>query len=199
MSPARFVRSPERYEPLRQLLNEALSFSGLNLDENGQFAPIQAARNLDEAEERAGRLRKELERRAVHPDVLVFCRAELLDQDYFHAVLEATKSVADKIRKAAAVNLDGCPLVDRVFGSERLSPPLLVINDLATDSDRNEHKGFANLLRGVFQTFRNPTAHDPRIQREVTEQDAVDLLSLVSFLHRRLDEAHRPHGQAKTG
>jgi len=49
--------------------------------------------------------------------------------------------------------------------------------------------GFMNLLRGMFQTFRNPTAHEPRTFWHVSEQDALDLLSMVSFLHRRLDEA----------
>ena len=37
----------------------------------------------------------------MHPDVLAFCRAELLQQNYFHAVLEASKSVADKLRSLA--------------------------------------------------------------------------------------------------
>jgi hypothetical protein len=53
---------------------------------------------IDEAKVRANRLRSELERRHVHSDVLAFCRAELLQENYFHAVLEATKSVSEKIR-----------------------------------------------------------------------------------------------------
>jgi hypothetical protein len=49
-----------------------------------------------EAQARADDLRAELARRQAHPDVLRICRAELLQQNYFHAVLEACKSVADK-------------------------------------------------------------------------------------------------------
>jgi Protein of unknown function (Hypoth_ymh) len=45
----------------------------------------------------------ELARHDVHPDVLRFCRAELMQQNYFHAVLEAAKSVADKLRTLASV------------------------------------------------------------------------------------------------
>ena len=40
--------------------------------------------------------------------------------------------------------------------------------------------------------FRNPTAHAPRVQWEMTREDAEDLLSLVSLIHRRLDAAHMP-------
>jgi hypothetical protein len=45
-----------------------------------------AARTLTEAEQRADRLQNEL-RRQVHADVLKFCRAELLQENSFHAVL----------------------------------------------------------------------------------------------------------------
>jgi len=44
--------------------------------------------------------------------VLHFCRAELLQQNYFHAVLEASKSVADKLRALVGVTGDGSLLVD---------------------------------------------------------------------------------------
>ncbi len=41
----------------------------------------------------------------------------------------------------------------------------------------------------LFQAFRNPTGHAPKITWVMSEQDALDLLSLVSYLHRRLDAA----------
>lgn len=63
------------------------------------------------------------------------------------------------------------------------------INAYATKSETSEHTGFANLLRGIFGTFRNPTAHAPRIAWVVSEADALDLFSTLSYLHRRLDRA----------
>ncbi|WP_373563413.1 TIGR02391 family protein [Pigmentiphaga litoralis] len=66
-----------------------------------------------------------LQGRNVHPDVLRFCRAELLADNYFHAVQEAVKSVADKMRTRTGLTDDGAALVDRVLGGE---PPLLSIN-----------------------------------------------------------------------
>ncbi|MCW8106921.1 TIGR02391 family protein, partial [Alteromonas ponticola] len=50
-------------------------------------------------------------------------------------------------------------------------------------------KGFANFLKGVFGTFRNTTAHAPRVTWVIEEQDALDILSTVSLIHRRLDGA----------
>ena len=44
-------------------------------------------------------------------------------------------------------------------------------------------------MKGVFGVFRNVTAHAPKIIWPIGEQDALDLLSLVSYVHRRLDAA----------
>jgi hypothetical protein len=41
-------------------------------------------------------------------------------------------------------------------------------------------------LSGVF---RNTIAHEPKVSWPISEQDALDLLSLVSYMHRRLDKA----------
>lgn len=40
--------------------------------------------------------------------------------------------------------------------------------------------------------FRNPTAHEARIRWDTSLEDAVDLLSQVSLIHRRLDTAVTP-------
>lgn len=184
MRPARYARQPERYEPLRANANRALAFVGMLVESDGTLKTSNAARTLPEAERRARELRNDLAVRNVHPDVLRFCRAELVVDNYFHAVLEAVKSVADKIRDQTGSNEDGSALVDRAFGG---TSPLLAINALATESQRSEQKGFANLLRGTFGMFRNPTAHEARIHWQMTKEDAEDLLSLVSLIHRRLD------------
>jgi uncharacterized protein (TIGR02391 family) len=186
MNPVRFVGQASRFEEFRNRLNEVISFVGLQLGDDGTIHVATLARTLSEAAQRAGRLRKLLEQRQVHSDVLAFCREELLKDNYFHAVFEATKSVADKIRNKSGLLSDGAELVDDVFA---LKNPVLAINTLRSETEQSEHKGFANLLKGVFGTFRNVTAHAPKIHWTIEEQDALDLLTMVSFLHRRLDRA----------
>ena len=134
-------------------------------------------------------MRANLATRGVHPDVLRFCREELLADNYFHAVMEAVKSVADKLRSQTGLTDDGAALVDRALGG---SPPMVAINPLKTESEKSEQKGFANLMRGAFGMFRNTTAHEARINWPMTKDDAEDLFSLVSLIHRRLDTAHMP-------
>jgi uncharacterized protein (TIGR02391 family) len=44
-----------------------------------------------------------------------------------------------------------------------------------------------NLVKGLFGMFRNTTAHTPKIKWQIEEQDALDILSMTSLIHRRLD------------
>jgi uncharacterized protein (TIGR02391 family) len=187
MDPSRFTGSRESFEAQRNAVNLNLAFAGLQLGSDGRVARLpERARTLDEAQERADVLGAELRRRGVHPDVLSFCRTELLQENYFHAVLEAAKSVADKIRERTGLQGDGADLVDRAF-TLRDNTPALAFNRLETDWERSEHKGLALLIKGLFGTFRNPTAHAPRVKWATERDEALDMLTLASM--RRLDAA----------
>lgn len=188
LDPARFTSMPQRYEELLDRTNQVLAFSGLQIGNDGRLKAVSAAATLDEAQQRASALRAALAARRVHPDVLVFCRAELLKRNYFHAVLEATKSVAEKVRTRTGLSADGADLIDAAFGG---STPKLALSSLQTESEKSEQRGFVNLLKGLFGMFRNVTAHAPKITWPIAEQDALDLLTFVSYAHRRIDAAAR--------
>lgn len=183
--PARFVGRSTEFEENRQELNMILAFSGLEYGQDGNFRQREAARTLDEAERRVRTIRAKFQGRRIHPEVLKYCRTELLQDNYFHAVFESSKGLAQRIRDLSGVSADGAALVDRVFSIER---PLLAINTLRTDTEKTEHKGFAALLKGCFGAVRNPLAHEPKILWD-GEDDAADYLSLISLLHRKLDNA----------
>lgn len=189
MKPELYARCPERFEPMRTNLNRALAFASLSVDASGTLSSGDKATTLGEAERRAQDLRADLVKRGVHPDVLQFCKAELIADNYFHAVQEATKSVAAKLRLRTGLTDDGSTLVDRVLGGDM---PMLAISPLASESQKSEQRGFVHLLKGAFGMFRNPTAHEARILWNMDKADAEDLLSLVSLVHRRLDKAIMP-------
>lgn len=188
MNPVQHVGKTEYYDQFRADVNRVLAFAGYTVSNTGAIEAVSAARTLPEAEQRAGRLRAELQRRKVHADVLRFCRAEFLAENYFHAVFEATKSVAEKIRQKGSVSGDGASIVDATFGLAS-GTPVLALNTLQTKTEEDEQKGFSNLVKGMFGMFRNVTGHVPKIHWIITEQDALDLLTLVSLIHRRLDAA----------
>lgn len=190
MNPVRHHDARDWFEDTRFKLNHVLAFAGYDLQENGKLRQVEKAETHSQAIARASTLRENLLIRKVHPDVLRYCREELLVDNYFHAVFEATKSVAEKIRTLSGLTTDGADLVDEAFAFKSAIPHL-ALSSLRTESEQSEQKGFMNLLKGLFGTFRNITAHAPKITWKIEEQDALDILSLVSLVHRRLDSATR--------
>lgn len=189
LSPLRYVNRQDEHEAMREAVNRLLAFRGYYIQPDGRFQKIVAASTIDEACARANRLRAELERREVHADVLAYCRPELIQKNYFHAVLEATKSLSEKIRQKSGLTGDAGDLATRAFSLGKSGTPLIAFNLLRTETERSEQTGLMNLCVGMFGTFRNTTAHGAKLNWEVTERDALDLLTLVSLLHRRLDDA----------
>lgn len=191
LSPVRYADNHELFEKNRTEINTRLAFIGLELLEDGKYRRVTQARTIPEAQKRADILKRKLNDRKVHADVLLFCKAEFLQDNYFHTVFEATKSVAEKIREKAGLAEDGSILVDKAFGLGEKKTPKLAFNTLTTESEESEHKGFANLLKGLFGMFRNTTGHAPKIKWPIDEETALDCLALASLLHKTLDKSFR--------
>lgn len=187
MKPANFIRNQDRYQVLRSNLNAALAFCGLEVKETGELVACEKASTLTEAELRANKLKINLQERNIHPDVIKFCKAELLQNNYFHAVFEAVKSVFDKLRKRTGFIDDGHKLADKCLGGDN---PKIKINALKTESEKVEQRGFHELIKGVYSMFRSPLSHEAKINWEVTQRDAEDLFTMLSMIHRRIDASN---------
>lgn len=188
MEPVRYVGDPGRLDQLRDGLNQVLALYGYRVTPEGQFARGARASTLDEAAQLAGALSAQLRRRGCHPTVMTYCREELLRKSLFHAVGEAAKSIPDRLRLHTGSGLDGADLYGELFGAKHGNPQV-TINDFHSDSEKSEHRGFVDLLKGIHGHYRNPRAHKTRLGSSEGEQDLLDAFSLFSYVHRRLDAA----------
>ena len=188
LQPTKSINNRDHYDLMLRGVNIVLAFHGLEFRDDGKFYVIKPVSTLSEAEMRSKNFKNSVLERNLHKDLLRFCRAELLQENYFHAVLEATKSVASKVRSLTGLDSDGARLIDDAFGGTN---PILKINAFKTDTEKTEQRGFTNLAKGLFGTFRNPTAHAPKIEWDLEEQDAIDLFTLASYLLRRIDNSHK--------
>lgn len=179
----------------RNDVNTVMSLDGLKVRDDGQVARVSKANTLDEARQRSNQLRAFLQQRGAHHEVLKYCRPELLknDNDYYEAVYESAKGLAERVRQLTHSDLDGRPLFQSAFS---VKDPQIQINNCSTRTERNEQTGVQLMAEGVFAAVRNPAAHDPRLKWHVTEQDALDFLGAISLIHRKIDDAtismHRP-------
>lgn len=188
MSPARYTTKPELFAWRQDELNVALAFAGYAVNSKGQVVHTTRESTLEGASARAKRLSSVLQKRGVHQEIFKYCKSELLQDNYFHAVLEAVKGVAERLRQMSGLGTDGADLVNAVFSVKN---PILAVNSLKTETDLSEQKGIANLLIGIFGAIRNPTAHAPKVVWAMPEQDAIDVFGILSYVHRKLDGATR--------
>lgn len=124
--------------------------------------------------------------REFHPDVVTHSRNLFVQGNYFHAVFEAAKAYNKRVREKAQSPLDGQPLMLSVWGCEK---GVLKVTACQSDTDRNVQDGIKFLSAGLMQAIRNPTAHEPAVDWPISKKDCLDILSFVSFLFRKIDDA----------
>ena len=184
MEPAQGLNNPERYDWMRLELNRVLMLVGIEIRDDGHFYSVSQAQSLGEVQRRTKELRNKLTGYGAHPEVLKCCRDELLAQDFFHAVQEATKSLCDRVRTMSGLSSDGAELFQKAFS---IKDPFIAYNSLRTSSEQNQQNGLKEMLCGIIHMVRNVTAHELRIRWDVNEKDAIDILNQVSYLHKLLD------------
>lgn len=187
LAPEKYVNRYYEFEEKRQLINQQLGFIGYQYKENGKFGVVQQTATISEAQLRANNLKSKLDSRNAHSDIFKYCKAELLANNYFHSVFEANKGLFERIRELSSHHEDGTKLIEYVFSSN----PVLIINRFQSRSEKDEHFGFCNILKGLCGMFRNPEAHEPKVSWEISEQDALEILAMISYCHRRLDNMQK--------
>ncbi len=65
---------------------------------------------------------------------------------------------ANRLRVLTGEDGDDSPLGDATLAAGRRTAPRVTINAHATETDRSEQNGFANLCRGLFACSATPSA-----------------------------------------
>ncbi len=186
------IDSRQKYRYLVEETNKVLLFAGLSIDQSGQLVEVSQAQTLTEVDQRVNHLKKALYDRAIHSEVQKYCVEDYLRADYYDAVLEATKGLAERVRQISGLTTDGGTLFQTAFSK---NDPYIFFNAMKTDSERSEYTGLKELLEAIFHLVRNPAAHTPKVNWKTDETKALDILTLISFAHKYLDECHRIPGK----
>lgn len=186
------LESREKYNFLLEGTNKVLLLAGLSVSDEGRLKEVPKASNLDEVDRRVSDLKRKLYNRSIHHEVEKYCIKDYLRQDYYDAVFEAAKGLAERVRQKTGLALDGGSLFQKAFAK---NDPYLYFNALKTDSEISEFVGLKELLESIFHMVRNSAAHTPKINWKTDEIKALDILTLISFAHKYLDECHRMPGK----
>lgn len=191
------VISPKRYndesifEKHRTVINEKLVYEGIEIDKAGTAKIVEKAKTISEAKARSLKIKEKVHGIGIHHDILQYCESEWLKENYFHAILEITKSVAEKLRQKSGYETDGAVLVDNCFGLGSTRNPMLAFNILQTESQVSEHTGFANFVKGFFSMYRNPKAHDPKLLEDTQLTEMTEVLVVATIIQNKLDKTFK--------
>jgi uncharacterized protein (TIGR02391 family) len=181
--PENYLEKPHQFDFLRYSLNEILSEAGYQIGMDGKFHRMPKI--ATGAAQRANQLRSALLPRNLHPEVMRLCRADLLGEHYLPVVIAAAKSLSEKIQlKTGSISV-GAELADHAL--EFSNGPKLAFNTLQTKAEISEHLSLLHLIKSVLTAFNSPDTPEPAWA--IAEPDAIDLLTLISMLHRRIDQA----------
>jgi len=97
-------------------------------------------------------------------------------RNYTGAILDALYYLSNIIREKTGLQSDGLPLIGQAFGG---NSPKLRVNPLQTESDMNVQKGTESLLRGLFQSIRNPRSHEKYTD---TKETADAIIIFANYL-----------------
>lgn len=188
--------TPKRYDDYQEFenhrasINEKLLYEGYEINEKGEILQCKKAQTIPEAKERSQKIKTKIRGMIIHSEIIKYCDEEWLNEDYFHAIEEVAKSVFDRLRNMTGIQQDGGALVTSCFSSGQSGVPLLALNRLETESEKSEQKGFMNFCIGFYGLYRNPKAHNVRVNEEVKLEQFAEVLVVASIIHERLDHVY---------
>lgn len=190
LNPVAFTDEAKRskYEFLLEGVNKALLMAGLQITKEGKLVEVVRAKTLDEVDNRVNSLMKKLYDRKIHYEVKRYCIKDYLQKDYYDTVFEAAKGLAERVRQISGLTTDGGILFQTAFSK---NDPYIIFNKLETDSEKSEFTGLKELMEAIFHLVRNPAAHTPKVNWKINEDKALDILTLISFAHKYLDECYK--------
>lgn len=186
--------TPKRYDDNKQFesdraaINEKLLYEGYEINENGELLQCKKAQTITEAKERSQKIKTKIRGMKIHSEIIKYCDEEWLNEDYFHAMEEVAKSVFDRLRQMTEIQQDGGALATACFSLGQSGIPVLALNKLETESEQSEQKGFMNFCIGFYGLYRNPKAHNARVNDEVKLEQFAEVLVVASIIHERLDQ-----------
>lgn len=119
----------------------------------------------------------------IHPEIESVSKKLFYDKHYSQAIFEAFKKVNNLVKeKSCRKDLDGKNLMLTAFS---VNSPLLKMNGLVSQSDKDEQEGFMHLYAGAIMGIRNPNGHENIIQKDTNR--TLKYLIFASLLCERLE------------
>ncbi len=106
--------------------------------------------------------------------------------NYCHAINDAIHFLTEIIREKSGFDDDGQLLISKSFSGEN---PVIKINRLQTQTEKDIQKGTEFLLRGMYQAIKNPRSHE---QINDDQKTANAIILFIDYLISNIEKAKPP-------
>lgn len=123
--------------------------------------------------------------RNFHPNIIKHAGKPYKEGNFPLAVFECAKAFEKAVQNKSKIDAFGESLMSKAFS---LGKGALKLNSHASETERNEQEGIMHLAIGFMKAIKNPQSHEPVIDWHISNNEALDLLSFLSFLWRQVDK-----------
>jgi uncharacterized protein (TIGR02391 family) len=182
--PQEYFGQSDYHQQIIEQLNEVLAFYSLEV--NKQTGKILVKTSVKPGlRSQRSKAEEMFDSRNLHSEVHKHGRLLFIEGRHFHSVFECCKAFDKYVREKSKINKSGTELM----GAALSLKGTLKINSQRTESERNEQQGVMHLCMGLMRAIRNPESHEPALDWHIKEEDALNILSLISFLWNKVDTA----------
>jgi len=181
--PQEYFSSPESHEEVCKKVNSILSFYGLIVGNDGKLRKTgDKATSLTKTIPENAKI---FDDRHFHTKINQHARKLFIEGNYFHAVFECCKVYDKEVQDKSKISGYGARLMETALATSGT----VKINSQVSRTEINEQEGVMHLSVGLMRAIRNPQAHEPALDWPIIRDEALDLLSFLNFLFRKLDKA----------
>lgn len=181
--PQEYFARPEYHKTIVDALNEVLEFYSLKINEKGIVIKINEKQETITVKETEDS--KTFLLRSFHPEVVKHSRDQFVQQHYFDAVDECCKAFTKYVSTKSKLDKHGSELMGKALSLKGT----LKLNSHKTETEKNLQEGLMHLCIGLMKGIRNSVEHEPQLDFKIERQDALDMLSFISYLYRQIDKS----------
>lgn len=120
----------------------------------------------------------------LHPKIKEVSLELYQNGHYSQAIFEAVKLLNNYVKKKA--NITDADLSNAMAKAFNERNPIIKLNKLITQSDKDEQEGFRFLFQGAMKGIRNPKGHE--IHEMSDKNEALEYLAFISLLFRKAEQ-----------
>lgn len=180
--PQQYFGSPNAHKHILDQINEVLNFYGIKINDKGKA--IHTGQKQETVPQKESEDTRLFHNRGYHSEVVKHGREQFEHGHYFDAVDECCKAFTKYVSEKSQLDKHGFDLMSSALSLKGT----LKLNSQKTETERNEQEGLMHLCMGLMKSIRNPAEHEPQLDRKMSRIDALEILTLISFLYKQIDK-----------